>query len=114
MLGQQNTDGTRIMQYVYITRLARKDTSKGATKEEMRIVEEHFAYLEELKRRGVMLLAGRTTTDDEHTFGICVFEAASDAVARDIMNKDPAVWQNVMTAELHPFRVALMAGRPIG
>lgn len=103
------------MQFIYIVRAIRLEmVTKGPTSEEGRILEEHFAYLQELTRRGTVLLFGRTTNNDERTFGLCVLEAESEAAARELMNKDPAVWQNLMTAELFPFRVALKAGSPTG
>jgi len=103
------------MQFVYIVRAVRIEmVTKGPTPQESKVLDEHFAYLEELTKRGTALLVGRTTNNDEHTFGLCVLEAESEPAARELMNKDPAVWQNVMTAELYPFRVALMAGRPTG
>ncbi|MBX7259865.1 MAG: YciI family protein [Candidatus Hydrogenedentes bacterium] len=103
------------MQFIYIVRAARLEMlTKGPTPAESRILDEHFAYLEELAKRGTAILVGRTTNNDERTFGLCVLETDSEATARELMNKDPAVWQNVMTAELFPFRVALKTGSPTG
>ena len=64
-------------------------------------------YLKRLTEQGIVLMAGRTLTADERTFGIAVLVAPSDAEARAIMNNDPAVSHGVMRAELFPFRVAL-------
>ncbi|MBM3289444.1 MAG: hypothetical protein FJY92_04765 [Candidatus Hydrogenedentes bacterium] len=98
------------MQFIYVLRPARPElVSHHPTKKEEAIIEEHVRYLKELEHRGIVLLAGRTTNEDERTFGVCVFEAPSEPVARDIMNKDPAVWQGIMNAELFPFRVTMMA-----
>ncbi len=79
----------------------------GPTAQEARVVEEHFAYLERLTDEGRVLMAGRTLTDDERSFGIVVFAAESDDAARELVDHDPAVRAGVMTAELWPFRVAL-------
>lgn len=99
------------MQFIYILRPACPEiVSHHPTKKEEAIVDEHFRYLDELNRRGIVQLAGRTTTEDESTFSVCIFEAPSEPVARDIMNKDPAVWQGIMNGELYPFRVMMMAG----
>ncbi|MCZ7543954.1 MAG: hypothetical protein M5R40_10645 [Anaerolineae bacterium] len=49
--------------------------------------------------------------DLDGAFGVVIFEAASEAAARAYMESDPAVKNGVMTAELHPMRVSLMAGR---
>jgi uncharacterized protein YciI len=80
----------------------------GSTPEEDAIVDEHFAYLEALTERGVMLLVGRTQNNDEDTFGIVIFQADSEASAQQIMNNDPAVKKGVMRADLFPFQIALV------
>lgn len=98
------------MQYVYVLKPVRAEMAlHRPTQEEEAIVEEHLRYQEELNRRGVVLLAGHTTTEDDMAFAMCVIEAPSEPVARDIMNKDPAVWRGVMTGEIHPFRVTMLA-----
>jgi uncharacterized protein YciI len=74
---------------------------------EVDVLDKHFAYLERLAGEGVVLLAGRTLTTDKTTFGIVIFEAASEAEAQRIMDNDPAVANGVMRAELFPFRIAL-------
>jgi uncharacterized protein YciI len=86
----------------------------GPTEHEAKIVGEHFAYLSKLTEQGVVLMAGRTLTADESTFGIAVFVAATTAQAIAIMEDDPAVRHGVMRAELFPYRVALWskAGPP--
>lgn len=83
----------------------------GPTAPEEAAISEHFTYLKELTERGVVILAGRTLTADETSFGIVVFRAGSDDIARDTMEDDPAVRSGVMRARLYPFRVALSAPR---
>ena len=83
----------------------------GATPDESRIVEEHFAYLEGLADRGVVLLAGRTLNDDPTSFGVVVFDAETQAEAEEIVAADPAVRAGVFRADLFPFRIALVADR---
>ena len=85
--------------------------AEGLTPDEQRIVGEHFEYLRSLAARGVLVLAGRTLTDDEHAFGIVIFKAANEAEARAVMTADPAIAKGLMRAELFPYRVALLAGR---
>jgi len=80
---------------------------EGPTDEEARVVGAHFHYLKDLSEQGVVVLAGRTTTEDESVFGIFVFRAGSEEAARALMESDPAVCQGVMKAELFPFRVAI-------
>jgi uncharacterized protein YciI len=81
--------------------------TEGATEREARIVGEHFAYLQQLLAAGTLLMAGRTTNNDERTFGIAILVAESEAKARELMQNDPAVRNGVMRAELFPYRIAL-------
>ncbi len=87
--------------------------TEGPTPEEAEIVSRHFAYLEGLTEKGVMLLVGRTQNADENTFGIAIFEAEDESAARAITEADPAVVGGVMQATLYPYKVALMRGQSI-
>ena len=82
--------------------------TEGPTIEEAKTVTNHFAYLEDLTEKGVMILMGRTQNSDESTFGIAVFEAEDESAARTIMENDPAVQGGVMRAVLYPYKIALM------
>jgi uncharacterized protein YciI len=96
-------------QYLYRIRPTRPGMlAEGPTAEEEKIVGEHFAYLQGLTERGVVILAGRTLNTDESSFGIVIFRAVSEQAAREVMENDPAVRQGVMEGELFPYRVALM------
>ena len=96
------------MQFLYFLTPARIEmVTVGPTPEEQAIVSEHFAHLETLTERGVMLFVGRTQDNSPRTFGIAVFQAGSEEQARAIMNSDPAVQKGIMHAELFPFRIAL-------
>lgn len=81
------------------------------TNAEDQIVGRHFARLQELLEDGILILAGKTSGQDERTFGIVVLETGSEGEARAIMESDPAVAQGIMTAELFPYHTALMRGR---
>jgi len=94
-------------QFLYRIRPARPGFFNGPTADEETSVGEHFAYLEDLTRRRVVLLAGRTLNEDPSTFGIVIFEVPSDTAARDLMACDPAVRAGVFSAELFPYRIAL-------
>ncbi len=97
------------MQYLYRIQPARPAMlAEGPTPEEAAIVGEHFAYLKGLTERGVVILAGRTLNTDESSFGVIVFNAASEDEARAIVEGDPAVRGGVMRAALFPYRVALI------
>ena len=83
----------------------------GLTDRENEIIESHFAYLSDLKEKGVVKLAGRTTNTDATSFGVMIFEAEDEDAAREIMANDPAIKGSVLAAQLFPFRIALM-GNP--
>ena len=96
-------------QYLYFLKPVRLGmVTEGPTPEEAEIVSRHFAHLEALTEKGVMILVGRTQNNDKSTFGIAIFEAEDDSAAREIMESDPAVRERVMKAELHPYKIALM------
>lgn len=86
--------------YAYVLRLVKPKLSP----EEEAIVEEHFEYLKKALAEGILEMAGRCIDGE---FGIVIFRANSEEKARQLMENDPAVKKGVMTAKLHPFRIAL-------
>ena len=83
---------------------------EDATEEEVAAMRRHFAYLKQALEDGRLVLAGPAT--DGLFPGIVVFEAEDEAEARAFVDGDPSVQAGVMLAELHPFRVSLLRGRP--
>jgi len=81
--------------------------TKGPTEQEVELISKHFNYLKDLSDKGIVLMAGRTTQDDESTMGITVIQVPNRNEALSIMNNDPAVLNRVMKAELFPYRVAI-------
>jgi len=57
-------------------------------------------------------LRGEHQNPGDKTFGIAIFEAADEDAARKFMREDPDVAGGLMTAELHPFAVALQRKNP--
>ena len=92
--------------YIYLLKLVRQGAASSPTPEEVAVVQEHFEYLKAKLEAGELVLAGRTT--DETPLGIAVFEAPTLEAAREFMANDPAVKHQVMTAELRPYRIALI------
>lgn len=76
------------------------------TKEDIRIAEEHFAYLQRATREGTVILAGRSL--DGVGPAIVIVEASGEKEARCFMQNDPFVANGLMRATLHPFRAALV------
>jgi len=97
------------MQFIYILKLIPRLFKDNAwTDEDNKIVEEHFIRLQALKKSGQLILAGRTTNEAENTFGIVIING-SEEEANSLMKNDPAVKKGIMTAELFPYRVALIS-----
>ena len=76
------------------------------------MLERHFVRFQQAARSGQLILAGRTSEPGDKTFGIAIFEASDEDAARKFMESDPAVVAGLMTAELHPFAVALERKTP--
>jgi uncharacterized protein YciI len=100
-------------QFIYVLRLVpRLYDDKNWTKEDKAVLERHFARFQEAIKSRQLILAGRTKEQGDKTFGIAIFEAPDEAAARAFMQADPAVESGLMTAELHPFAVALERKNP--
>lgn len=69
----------------------------------------HFTYLKDALATGQLVLAGPC---EDLAFGLVIYHAENEQAAHDFMENDPAIREGLMTAELHPFRVSLIAGGP--
>lgn len=102
------TSAAKPKQFLYVLRLVpRLHDDKAWTDADKAIIGRHFAHLKAGTERGQVILAGRTLEPGDKTFGLVIFEAADSDAARAFMNSDPSVTENIMTAELHPYAVAL-------
>jgi uncharacterized protein YciI len=100
-------------QFIYVLHLVtRLYDDKAWTEDDKAAVQRHFNRFKDAVKTGQLILAGRTLETGEKTFGVAIFEAADENAARAFMNADPAVIAGVMTAELHPFSVALERKNP--
>ena len=100
-------------QFIYVLRLVpRLYSDSNWTKEDKTVLERHLVRFQEATKSGQLILAGRTKEPGDKTFGIAIFEAPDEAAARAFMQADPAVVGGQMTAELHPFAVALERKNP--
>jgi uncharacterized protein len=97
-------------QFVYVLKLTpRLLDEKNWTQQESLIVGRHFRRLQQLLKEGKVILAGKTMNDtDPSQFGVVILEVDSEEEARKIMEEDEAVKEKLMTAQLFPFRVALI------
>ena len=100
-------------QFIYVLRLVPRLYADSAwTKEDTAALERHFARFQEATKSGQLILAGRASEPGDKTFGVAIFEAPDAEAARKFMQEDPAVAGGLMTAELHPFAVALERKNP--
>jgi uncharacterized protein len=107
-LAAQEPKPEKPKQFIYVLRLVPRLYSDLAwTKEDNAALARHFARFKHAIQTGELILAGRTQESGDKTFGIAIFEAAHEDAARKFMESDPAVVAGLMTAELHPFAVAL-------
>jgi uncharacterized protein len=112
-LTAQEPKASKPKQFIYVLRLVpRLHADSAWTKEDNAVLERHFTRFQEAAKSGQLILAGRTAEPGDKTFGIAIFEAADEDAARKFMQEDPAVVGGLMTAELHPFTVALQRRNP--
>lgn len=96
-------------QFIYVLRLIPfLLNQENWTGREEKIVDKHFDRLQKLLEEGKLVLAGKTAGIDEKTFGIVILEVESEEEAKAIMENDPCVAEGIMTAELYPYKVALL------
>ena len=112
-LGAQTREPDNLKEFIYVLRLVPRlyDDTKW-TKEDNAALGRHFIRFQEAVKSGQLILAGRTKEAGDKTFGIAIFRASDEAAARKFMESDPAVVAKLMTAELHPFFVALQREAP--
>ncbi len=97
------------MQFIYILKLVKRlHCDEAWTDADNEIVKEHFEKLKALKADGRLILAGRTNNEGENTFGIVIINGDEEQATK-LMKSDPAVKKGIMTAELFPYKVALIS-----
>ena len=112
-LNAQQTEPARSKQFIYVLKLVPRLYADSAwTKEDNAVIERHFVRLQQAEKSGQLILAGRTSEPGDKTFGIAIFKAPDEAEAKKFMEEDPAVAGGLMTAELHPFFVAVQRKNP--
>jgi uncharacterized protein YciI len=100
-------------EFIYVLKLVpRLHDTKNWTKEDNAALDRHLARFQEAAKSGQLILAGRTKEPGDKTFGIAIFRGSDDAAAKKFMESDPAVVAKLMTAELHPFYVAVQREVP--
>jgi uncharacterized protein YciI len=109
----QQTLPEKPKQFIYVLRLVpRLHADANWTQQDNEVLRRHFVRFQDAIETGQLILAGRTSEPGDKTFGIAIFQAKDEAAARKFMEEDPAVAGGLMTAELHPFSVALEHRNP--
>jgi uncharacterized protein YciI len=78
------------------------------TQKEEAIISRHFKHLVDLETEGKLILAGKTDGLDPNTKGLVFFQAESMKKAQEIMDKDPAIMEGIMSGTLQEFNIALL------
>ena len=96
-------------EYMYVLKLKQAyHDEKSWTKVHHKIIEDHFMRLKKQCEEGLVVTAGKTDAVDEKGFGIVVFQVDNEEEAQEFMREDPAVLKGMMTAEVFPYRTALL------
>jgi uncharacterized protein YciI len=112
-LPAQESQAEKPKQFIYVLRLVpRLYADANWTTQDKDALQRHFVRFQDAIKSGQLILAGRTSEPGDKTFGIAIFQAKDEAAARKFMEEDPAVAGGLMTAELHPFSVALEHRNP--
>ena len=107
-LPAQESQPEKAKQFIYVLRLVpRLYADANWTAEDKKVLQRHLVRFQEAVEAGQLILAGRTSESGDKTFGIAIFQARDEAAAQRFMEEDPTVSGGLMTAELHPFTVAL-------
>ena len=100
-------------EFIYVQRLVpRLYDGQKWTKEDKATSDQHFVQFLEATKSGQLILAGRTQEPGDKTFGIAIFRASDEAVARAFVKADPLISAGLMNADLHPFALALENATP--
>ena len=109
---------SRISAYVVLLRLRYdlfgrwKDTGKWPDdKDANQALSGHGAYWDDQLKRGHVILTGGMNGDYWDNVAMIVFEAASEAEAKDIVANDPAVKAYVFQAQVRPFDVTAITNK---
>jgi len=91
------------LNFIYVIKPVKNNFLETMTAEDEKIMSVHADYLISLLEKGKLVLAG---PELNAKFGIVILETESEEEAYNIMINDPAVLNNVMNAELSPFRIS--------
>lgn len=82
---------------------------KDMTPAEQKLMEQHFAYWQQILPSGKLIVGGPVLNPDA-PWGLLIVEVANEAEARALGDGDPSVKAGMNKAEVQPMRVALLRG----
>jgi uncharacterized protein YciI len=91
-------------EYLYLTHPFRHELAFHPTPQEGAILDEHLNYLQQAAAQGIVELAGPSL---DGVFGVVILRAENERAAKRFMDNDPVVRENLMVAELHPFKISV-------
>jgi uncharacterized protein len=92
--------------FLVFLRPAREQMPFEPSEEEARIVSAHYAYLQQLRAEGKLVVAGPSIVPGD-VIGIGVLDVDDPDEARAIVAADPAVSTGTMLPEIRPMRIAV-------
>ena len=99
-----------LKQFIYVLHLVPRLHDDAAwTPADQAAIRKHVAHLKTATDHGKLIVAGRTLEPGDKTFGLVIFHAPDEADAEAFMKSDPAVAEQIMSAELHPYHVAFQS-----
>ncbi len=88
--------------FLYLAAPPRSTFVFDATPEEYEILNRHFAFMDEVRKRGQLLLTGPAL---DGFGGVAIFKVTELAEAQALVASDPAIIAGLFTATLHPLCV---------
>lgn len=88
--------------FFYLAKPPRETFVKDATPEEYEILGRHFAFMDDIRARGKLLLTGPCL---DGFGGVAIFKVTDLVEAEKLMASDPAIQAGLFTGTLHPMSV---------
>ena len=85
--------------YFYLAKPPRESFVRDATAEEHEILGRHFAYMDEVRASGRLLLTGPAL---DGFGGIAIFKVTTREEAEVLMAQDPAIKAGLFAGTVHP------------
>jgi uncharacterized protein len=88
--------------FLYLAKPPRESFVHDATPEEYQVLHQHFAFMEDVRGRGQLVLTGPAL---DGSCGIAIFKVTTQEEAEALAREDPAVRAGLFTWTVHPLAV---------